>query len=174
MNNQEHESRPGWGLGEVSSRISPQVNAHMKDGRLVLPKDLHRNLAGVMRYKIRHTASWRQKCHSMSSPLLMTKNVPSETQGMAHVCLSSFGNRTLYEEWQNCLKVQGPVHALGMQVIPATKPSWNVHLCSDKTTTYLERQVALHPATPWHEFDLCSFLGVLKNPNYCKNKHTYT
>lgn len=34
-------------LGKLSSRISPQVMAHLKDGRLVLPKDLHRNLPGA-------------------------------------------------------------------------------------------------------------------------------
>lgn len=36
-----------------------------------------------------------------------------------------------------------------MQVIPPTKPSWSGLLCSDKTTTFHPRHVALHPATPW-------------------------
>lgn len=74
-------------------------------------------------------------------PPLMTGNVLPEKQGMAHGPLSSFGNRTLCEEWQNTVKVQGWRHALAMQVIPSTKPCWNMHLCRDKTTTYLEKQV---------------------------------
>lgn len=86
-NNQEHEFRSGWGLGKVSSQISPQVNAHLKDGRLVLPKDLQRNLAGLTGCKSRHSGSWGQKCHSMSSPPLMTKNVLPKNREW-HICLS--------------------------------------------------------------------------------------
>uniref|UniRef100_A0A8I3PK67 Uncharacterized protein n=1 Tax=Canis lupus familiaris TaxID=9615 RepID=A0A8I3PK67_CANLF len=45
---------------------------------------------------------------------------------------------------RNGLKVKGRVHALVMQVIPSTKASWNVYLCSDEMTTYYGRQAALH------------------------------